>query len=459
MDGGSNQDQDEWVGKLVGRPITRAGAGAGGAGPRGPAANSVAVADSPSNQTSTKSSSTGPSSANTPPAADALPEVIEKGLHAVDADRLQALDEHLAEVLTAIDEARKASAGMRDLAKQQKIDLEKPDEAAAVLKGAASVPDKRSLEDAQSGFEGRRNDLAKFLTDFRAEAKGLKGDLELLRIAKANKKSHDEQKKEIEDHEHEKGDLLEHAYDATVSVLKALTDVATAMAHGPLVVFDFVQSGFELPGVDFIKDWIKSDENTDKKIDLLFKTVEQMAKIQITELREHAQLHAQKIEEYKGEFAGFYDAYLTSARLFGERLHQILDGATKPRSGKSGSPAARGLVQVQAAVAQTAKAYEKINVLKSMSPEFAELPYWYAQFVPLGKLVFDGRDPDPGMLQMMVYQKGGHQTIFHLPPQGLRTSLEDLSKGLQALKKFSEADVAAAERLATLWEHAIVKAL
>jgi len=99
---------------------------------------------------------------------------------------------------------------------------------------------------------------------------------------------------------------------------------------------------------------------------------------------------------------------------------------------------------VNAAVARNAQAYEKVNALKSMSREFAELPYWYAQLVPLGKLVFDGRDPDPGMVQMMVYQKGGHQTIFHLPPQGLRISLEELSQGLQALQKFSEADVATA---------------
>jgi len=354
---------------------------------------------------------------------------------------------------------------MQDLAKQQKIDLEKPDEAAAALKGAlrgVNVQEERKgLEDAQNEFAGSRNALEKFLTDFRADAEGFRGDLELLRKAKAAKKDRAEKKQEIEQHEHEAGGDLEHAYDATVSVLKSLVDVATAMAHGPLVVFDFVQSGMELPGVDLIKDWIKSDQTTDEKIDLLFDSVEQIAGIQLAMLRDGARVHAQKLADYKKEFVGFYDAYMTAAGIVGRRfqeLQKMVDGAAR-KSGKSGSSDARGLMAVNAAVARNAQAYEKVNALKSVSREFAELPYWYAQLVPLGKLVFDGRDPDPGMLQMMVYQKGGRQTIFHLPPQGLRTSLEDLSKGLQALQKFSEADVARAGRLATRWEQAIINAL
>jgi len=506
--GGSKHDQDEWVGKLVGRPIARADAGAGGAGARGPASKPTAVpvrqvvsqaqqdylADVseeppppaspyayapagtphaappvnpptglPPDKTSTKSSSTDPSSGNTPPATD--PEVIEKGLQFVDADRLRAMAEHLPKVLKAIDEARKASAAMRDFAKQQKIDLEKPDEVAAGLKGAVSAPDKKFLEDAQSEYQGRRNELEKFLTDVRAVAESLKDDLHLLREAKANKEGHDEEKKKIE--EHEKGGDLEHAYDATVSVLKALSDIATAMSHGPLLVFDFVQGGMELPGVDLIKDWIKSDEATDKKIDLLFKTVEQVAKIQITDLKARALVSAKTLSDYKRLFGGFYDAYVTAAKTFGVRVNEILESAAKPKSGKSGSPAAHRLVQVRAAVEQNFKTYENVNVVKSMSPEFAHLPYWYKNLVPLGKLVHDlrdDRDPDPKRIMtiqdpMLVYEKGGHQTVFHLPPQGLGISLEELSKGLQALQKFSEADVAGAERLVTLWEHAIVNAL
>jgi hypothetical protein len=91
----------------------------------------------------------------------------------------------------------------------------------------------------------------------------------------------------------------------------------------------------------------------------------------------------------------------------------------------------------------------------SQSKEMGHLDYWESTLVPLGKLVFDGRDPTGELVEMMVYEKGGHQLVFNLPSQGLRNSLDEMAAAIPKIRGMNSDDAAAMERLADKWMSAL----
>jgi hypothetical protein len=389
---------------------------------------------------------------------DGMPNIIEEGLEFVDADRLRKLDEQLPMLRGVIDQTRKADKDLEYVAKLHNIDVANPDKACAVLTTALPAVDphdSHELEIAYSGFVRSRIAIETLLIDVRADALKLKSDLELLQQKKDNEKTQAKERKELEDAEHKDGDLLAGFFDLSVSALKAVMDIATA---SPVLLVNKVQAVLEFPDIDIIKDKIKGDQ-TDDKLNLLQKSMDDLAQTVSLMLSRDIQITGKKLQDLQSEMTKAYDAFVADARLFNKLLNGILDKLPKASSGNPASPEVLGLMLVSSAVARRGEAYELALADISASDVLADLRYWTAKLVPLGQLIFDGRDPSGELKEIMVYQKNGRQTVFNLPSQGLRNSMEYLRGGVVAVSRFRKADVDVASRLADSWTRAMVNVL
>jgi hypothetical protein len=460
MEAALNEAQCQWAAAFCGMPALanslreQAAANAGPGGTPGGGANGSASGVPGGAPASQKKAARPAQDAPT----DGIPNIIEEGLEFVNADRLRNLDEQLPMLRGVIDQTRKADNDLEYVAKLHNIDVKNPEKAFAALKTAlpsVDPHDAHELEIAYSGFVRSRIALETLLIDVRADALKLKSDLELAQQKQDNETARAKDRKDLDDAEHKAGDVLASFFDLSVSALKAVMDIATA---SPVLLVNKVQSLLEFPDIDLVKDKIKGDQ-TDDKLNLLQKSMDDLAQTVSLMLAREIQITGKKLQDLQSELMKANDAFVADARLFDKLLNGILAKVPKAKSGNPASPEVLGLMLVSSAVARRGEAYERALADISASHVLADLSYWTAKLVPPGQLIFDGRDPSGELKEIMVYQKAGRQTVFNLPSQGLRNSMEYLGGGVMAVGRFRKADVDAASRMADSWTRAMVNAL
>jgi hypothetical protein len=343
-------------------------------------------------------------------------------------------------VLDLIEHALKARADLHCVADLHHIDLDNPEGAAAALKTAGPAIGKQerdSLQDSVAAVTGGKDNLTLVLIELQDKS------LELKRSSDRAKGGPKALKVEVKEGAPER-DGLEHLYDAVIQVTKFVLELSDGVLGAVLELF----------GTDLAKDAVKGGD-PDKLLSSLKASVEELQDAVREAAAEEAADTAKIFDALANAAITSYGHYVADVRRFNERFKAILAKLPTAPSGNPASPEVLGLTLVYHAVVEASRASAAAVAGISQSKEMGHLDYWESTLVPLGKLVFDGRDPTGELVEMMVSEKGGHQLVFNLPSQGLRNSLDEMAAAIPKIRGMNSDDAAAMERLADKWMSAL----